>query len=116
MIIFQRELEKQQRLDKLRELNRKADEHYHKTLLNNFGVQPWKKLIRVREEMMNNAEMLYKRKLQSACFREWLVYTKLESQRRHQLADIMHKTALLRFGWQSWKKVTLCYYNWLVCY
>ena len=108
VITFQRELEKQQRLGRLREMNRKADEHYHKTLLNNFGFQPWKKLIEVRDEMMNNAEMLYNRNLQSACFHEWLAYTKTECQRRNQLADTMYKTVLLRLGWQSWKKVKLC--------
>lgn len=107
VIIFQRELEKQQRLGVLREMNRKADEHYHKTIINNFGFQPWKKLIQVRDEMMNNAEMFYKRNLQSACFHEWRAYTKTECQRRNQLADTMYKTALLRFGWQSWKKVKL---------
>ena len=105
MTIFQRELEKQQRLDEIREMNRKGDKHYHKTLLKNFGFLPWKKLIQTRDEMMNNAEILYKRNLQSACFREWLAYTRSACQRRNQLADDMHKTLLLHSGFQSWKKV-----------
>lgn len=86
-------------------MNRKGDEHYHKTLLKNFGFLPWKKLIQTRDEMMNNAEILHKRNLQSACFREWLAYTRSECQRRNQLADDMHKTLLLHSGLQSWKKV-----------
>ena len=105
MTIFQRELEKQQRHAEMRETNRKADEHYHKTLLKNFGFLPWKKLMTIRDEMMNNAELLHKRNLQSACFREWLAYTRSECQRRNHLADGMRRTLLLRSGLQSWKKV-----------
>jgi transposase len=86
-------------------MNRKADEHYHKTLLKNFGFLPWKKLITTRDELLNNAELWHKRNLQDACFRSWLAHTRSECERRNQLASTMRKTLLLRSALQSWKKV-----------
>ena len=86
-------------------MNNKADEHYHKTLLKNCGLLPWKKLIQTRDAMIKNAEIFHKRKIQIKCFREWLVYTRSEYRRRSELADSLYKSLLLRRGWQSWKKV-----------
>lgn len=86
-------------------MNKEADEHYHNTLLRNFGFLPWKKLIQSRDEMLKKAELFHNKKLQSTYFREWLTYTRSECKRRNQLAVKMYKSLLLRFGWQSWRKV-----------
>ena len=86
-------------------MNRKADEHYHGMLLKNFGFLPWKKLILLRHEKMNNAKIFCNRRLQNACFRNWLAYTRSECKRRNHLADNMYKSSLVRSGWKSWRKV-----------
>ncbi|XP_028405674.1 coiled-coil domain-containing protein 191-like isoform X2 [Dendronephthya gigantea] len=100
----QREIEKQQRLNEIKEMNRKADEHYHRMLLRNFGFLPWKKLILIKREMLNNAEVFCNRNLQGSCFRNWLAYTRSECKRRNHLADNLYKSSLVRSGWKSWRK------------
>lgn len=103
--IFQRELEKQQRAEEIKQLNKKADDHYHRTVVRKYGVEPWKKLVGAMGEMMLHAQSFSENRLLGICLREWSRHTKTECELRNELASELNRKILLSRGWQSWRKV-----------
>lgn len=51
LIVLQKELEKQRRLEREQQLQKKARDHYKKVLLRKLGMVPWKRL---REQAKQN--------------------------------------------------------------
>lgn len=51
LIVLQKELEKQRRLEREQQLQKKARDHYKKVLLRKLGMVPWKRL---REQAKEN--------------------------------------------------------------
>lgn len=91
----------------MKKLNRKADDHYHRTLVKKYGLVPWRRLLEAMDEMMSRADKFFKNRLLAVSFQEWFKLARTECQLRNELADNLFKRILLCRGWRSWRKV-LC--------
>ena len=106
--LHQRELEKQQRLEQVREMNSRADQHYARTLLQTRGVLPWRRLVAMTQENMGVAVKHHNIGLLEGCFYPWLEHTRRANQEREIAAGQLANKILLKRSWRQWRKVRSC--------
>ena len=105
LLSFQRELEKQQRIQHIAEQNTKAEEHYRQSLMKNYGLRPWKKLVQLSHQNMDVAIDHHSNVLLRECLLPWHQYTQEVKRGKCQVAEDQYQYMLVRRCFNSWKKV-----------
>lgn len=110
VVIFpsmQRELEKKQKQEKVAEMNSRADSHYRFSLLRNYGLKPWRKLIVASHQHWQVAVDHHSYALLQTYLLPWHRYTQTTKSEQCSMADAKYKEILLQRSLNSWKQVSL---------
>uniref|UniRef100_F6UP83 Coiled-coil domain containing 191 n=1 Tax=Ornithorhynchus anatinus TaxID=9258 RepID=F6UP83_ORNAN len=97
-----KELEKQRRLEQSQRLQAKAKQHYNKTLIRTWGLDPWKALMLKSKENMEAAQAHWRRARQRSCLNTWHRHVQLSRAQLTAQADELHSRVLLRKTFNSW--------------
>ncbi|PIK57212.1 putative coiled-coil domain-containing protein [Apostichopus japonicus] len=100
----QRELEKKQKQEKVAEMNSRADSHYRFSLLRNYGLKPWRKLIVASHQHWQVAVDHHSYALLQTYLLPWHRYTQTTKSEQCSMADAKYKEILLQRSLNSWKQ------------
>ncbi|XP_071841772.1 coiled-coil domain-containing protein 191-like isoform X3 [Apostichopus japonicus] len=100
----QRELEKKQKQEKVAEMNSRADSHYRFSLLRNYGLKPWRKLIVASHQHWQVAVDHHSYALLQTYLLPWHRYTQATKSEQCSMADAKYKEILLQRSLNSWKQ------------
>jgi len=103
---LQRELEHQQRQQRLAELTSKAVRHYEHVLLRSRGLKPWRTFVELVRGQYSRAGAFHEHCLLRGAFLPWRSATVLRVREKETKADCFHREALMRRAIQTWKEVT----------
>ncbi|KAJ8034859.1 hypothetical protein HOLleu_21873 [Holothuria leucospilota] len=100
----QKELDKKLRLERLVKLNCMADDHYHRYLMRNYGLEPWKKLIATAHQNWQKAVKYHSNQLLRSCLLPWHQITQDSIKTKRAIADEKYEQILLQRSLNSWKR------------
>uniref|UniRef100_A0A3Q4AH88 Uncharacterized protein n=1 Tax=Mola mola TaxID=94237 RepID=A0A3Q4AH88_MOLML len=101
----EREEEKQRQLKRQQELLKLARQHYHRRLLLQRGLAPWRHLIQLRQANMKLAENHHSLSLLRRCALGWQQSAKEFLSERETSVDQLHRHFLLRRSLSCWKRL-----------
>ncbi|AWP20625.1 putative coiled-coil domain-containing protein KIAA1407 -like [Scophthalmus maximus] len=101
----EREEEKQTQLIRQQEFLKVACQHYHKTLLLQRGLAPWKRLIQLRQANTQLAKSHHDRLLLKRCTLGWQHSAQESLSEREASADRLQRHFLLRRSLSCWKRL-----------
>uniref|UniRef100_A0A8B9VFD6 Coiled-coil domain containing 191 n=1 Tax=Anas zonorhyncha TaxID=75864 RepID=A0A8B9VFD6_9AVES len=101
LVVLQKELEKQRRLEREQELQKKARDHYESVLLRKLGMVPWKRLREQAKENLVVAERHHCLGLQRKCLMTWLQHTQSSLSEKVSRAEDFHSHMLLRQSFRN---------------
>ncbi|XP_028290119.1 coiled-coil domain-containing protein 191 isoform X2 [Gouania willdenowi] len=101
----EREERMQRRLNRQRELTKVAHQHYHKTLLQQRGLVPWKRLLQLKCASFELAENHHRLSLLRRCTRGWQESVQESVSEKEASADQLYQHFLLQRSLKCWKRL-----------
>ncbi|XP_030622997.1 coiled-coil domain-containing protein 191 [Chanos chanos] len=101
----EREQQRQQRLEREQLLSQQASEHYHRTLLHNYGLTPWKRMIDLCHGNAQLAGDHHRRTLLRRCLSSWRRAADEAQAAKRASAHQLYQRTLLHKALSSWKRV-----------
>lgn len=94
-------------MERFARLNGMADDHYHRFLMRNYGLEPWKKLIAKAHQNWQEAVKYHSNQLLVSCLLPWHQITQDSIKAKCAMADEKYEQILLQRSLNSWKKVSI---------
>ncbi|KAL1006529.1 hypothetical protein UPYG_G00073470 [Umbra pygmaea] len=101
----ERELEKVRKLEREQQLNNKAQQHYHRTLLLRRGLAPWKRLVAMSQTDDQLARDHHRLSLLKWCLVSWQQVAGESLAQKRASADQLNQNMLLRWSLGNWKRL-----------
>jgi len=101
---IEKEEQNQLRLQLLRHKQQIADQHYKKTLLKKYGVEPLIRIVKIKVINHQISEKYSNHKLLKMTLFNWIYFTEHEVKRKQNMADKCYEKILLRRSLNSWLK------------
>ncbi|KAK3611353.1 hypothetical protein CHS0354_025881 [Potamilus streckersoni] len=100
----QRDLERQEREERMKKLNVLADEHYQKSILKFRGFLPFKRLVQIRKQQEQLSIAHYQNTLQRKVLKAWYTHVRQTSSEKESLANEMYTFLIIKKCFNSWRK------------
>ncbi|XP_063441327.1 coiled-coil domain-containing protein 191-like [Mytilus trossulus] len=99
----QKEMERQQRDEKVKQLNEKADDHYIRSIMKYRGLVPFKKLADMAKKNEFVAIAHHKSLIKRHVFSAWFDYVQYIKAQKEKLADNMYKYLIVKRSFNNWR-------------
>ncbi|KAL3887288.1 hypothetical protein ACJMK2_027231 [Sinanodonta woodiana] len=100
----QRELERQEREEKMKKLNILADEHYQKSILKFRGFLPFKRLVQIKKQQEQQSDTHFQNTLQRKVLKAWHRHVRQTLSEKESLANEMYTFLIIKKCFNSWQK------------
>ena len=102
LLEIEKENERKAFIAKMQQLRKKAEAHYRKTLLSNFGLKPWLKYKQYREEQMKIARCHDETTLCRNVITSWFQFVRSDRIEKEKLSLTFYSALLRRRCFQNW--------------
>ncbi|ESO93853.1 hypothetical protein LOTGIDRAFT_228609 [Lottia gigantea] len=98
----QKEEERHKELEKLKEQNKLADNHYLKSIIKYRGLLPFKKNVQLAKDNEEKASHHYSTVTLKKVVLSWYEHVKLVMEEKYAMADQMRKFLLIKHSFKHW--------------